>query len=196
MYRGKNPIAKRSQDWLAHALLELLRTKPYTQISIKDICDEADLSRQTFYQMFDSKEELARYALHYRVCLFFPQCETDLETVDDLKRATRQFAQVVRGNKDVIQLYRKNNLQYLMHEEISGTLASMHIRFGRECDPRIKPLSNAFFTGALARSLLVLVEHDEITDEAFSAFICEVLQGKHALTAGQNRHDDSRPTND
>lgn len=181
MYQGKNPIAKRSQDWLANALLELLRTKPYVQISIKDICDRADLSRQTFYQLFDSKEELARYALHYRVCLFFSKCETNLDTVDCLRLATQQFARVVRSNQEIILLYRKNNLQYLMHEEISRTLSSLNIRFDKECDPLIKPLANAFFTGALARSLLVLVEHNEISDEAFSEFFCGVLQGNSSV---------------
>lgn len=32
--------------------------------------------------------------------------------------------------------------------------------------------------GALARSLLILVEHEEITEEEFAGFFCEALQGK------------------
>lgn len=187
MYQGSNPIAKRSQDWLANALLELLRMKSYSQINIKGICDKADLSRQTFYQMFDSKEELARYALHYRVCLSFPQYGAGLGTVDGLKLATRRFAQAVRSNKEIIQIYQKNNLQYLLHEEISKTLSSLNIRFDKGCDPHIEPLANAFFTGALARSLLILVEHDEISDEAFSEFFCGVLQGKYNRLEGETQ---------
>ncbi len=40
-------------------------------------------------------------------------------------------------------------------------------------------LANAFFTGALARSLIILVEHEEITDEMFAEFIYCALKGEY-----------------
>ena len=61
MYTGKNPSALRSKDWLRKALLQLLEEQKYTQITIKEICVRADLSRQNFYQMFDSKDEVMEY---------------------------------------------------------------------------------------------------------------------------------------
>ncbi len=33
----------------------------HTDITIKNICREADLSRQTFYQIFESKDEVIEY---------------------------------------------------------------------------------------------------------------------------------------
>ncbi|MGM9662555.1 MAG: TetR/AcrR family transcriptional regulator [Oscillospiraceae bacterium] len=179
MYQGSNPIAKRSQDWLAEALLELLKTKAYAQISIKDICGKAGLSRQTFYQMFDSKEEVARYAVRYRQSPALLRPGASPDTARELKQVARQFARAVRSNQETIQLYRKNNLQYLLYEEISRTLASAELRFGRKPEAHIEPLANAFFTGALARSLLILADHEEISEEAFADFFCGVLQGAY-----------------
>ncbi len=58
MYKGKNPTALQSQKWLKGSLFELCKLKPYKNISIKELCTKADLSRQTFYMLFKFKEEI------------------------------------------------------------------------------------------------------------------------------------------
>lgn len=49
---------RRSLEALRSALLALLADKSFEQISIKEICDKAELSYPTFYRRFASKEEL------------------------------------------------------------------------------------------------------------------------------------------
>ncbi|MFR3684640.1 MAG: TetR/AcrR family transcriptional regulator [Enterococcus sp.] len=46
---------------LRDALVRLLRTKAYSEISIKDIAKEAEMNRTSFYLFFENKEELARF---------------------------------------------------------------------------------------------------------------------------------------
>ena len=179
MYRGNNPIAKRSQEWFADAFLKLLETKPYSQITIKELCTKADLSRQTFYQMFDGKEDVARYAIHCHVRLPFLCEQTDLTTSAWLTQLTVQFARAVRDNKEMILLYRKNNLQYLLYDDISKIVSKIEKKIFRSELVQYEPLTSAFFTGALARSLLFLVEHEEISDEEFANFFCSALKGKY-----------------
>lgn len=59
----ENPIAIRSKEWLTNALLELMKTKPFRDISISEIAKKADLSRRTFYRSFSSKEEVICFYL-------------------------------------------------------------------------------------------------------------------------------------
>ena len=49
MYDGNNPTALHSMKGLADALLFLMEEQDYSRITVKDICNKADLSRQTFY---------------------------------------------------------------------------------------------------------------------------------------------------
>lgn len=51
MYRGNNVTAIQSQRWLGEALIDLMKEKAYSAITIADICKRADLSRQTFYNV-------------------------------------------------------------------------------------------------------------------------------------------------
>jgi AcrR family transcriptional regulator len=54
MYEGCNKTALTSQSAIAEALLNLMKEKPYSKISVSEICKRAGVSRQTFYTLFES----------------------------------------------------------------------------------------------------------------------------------------------
>lgn len=43
---------------LEDSLLQLLRTRRYADVSVKDVCDQANIPRRTFYHYFESKDNL------------------------------------------------------------------------------------------------------------------------------------------
>ncbi|MCR4725554.1 MAG: TetR/AcrR family transcriptional regulator [Clostridia bacterium] len=63
MYQGSNPSALRSREEIVKAFLLCLKDEPLESLSIKKIMDRSGLSRQTFYQIFSSKEEILDYCL-------------------------------------------------------------------------------------------------------------------------------------
>lgn len=63
MYTGSNPAALRSRDYIVSSFMKLAETLPLEDISVKRIMDESRLSRQTFYQIFDSKDEVIEYCV-------------------------------------------------------------------------------------------------------------------------------------
>lgn len=46
------------EEWMMDALLALMEQKPYPEIKVKEISDQARLARCTFYRYYTSKEEL------------------------------------------------------------------------------------------------------------------------------------------
>ena len=71
MYRGSNKTAIASQQLIAEALLRLLEDSAYADVSISRICKEAGISRQTFYTLFGSKENVMIYELTNN-CRYMP----------------------------------------------------------------------------------------------------------------------------
>ena len=55
--------ATQSKERLSGALLELLKTVPYEDITVQRISDHAGVSRMAFYRNFDSKDDVIRYYL-------------------------------------------------------------------------------------------------------------------------------------
>lgn len=51
-------VESSSQDSFSMALLALLKQKPYSQITISELCEQANLSRKTFYKYFTGLDEL------------------------------------------------------------------------------------------------------------------------------------------
>ncbi|MCI1674974.1 MAG: TetR/AcrR family transcriptional regulator [Ancrocorticia sp.] len=49
------------KERMANALFELLREKPYAEISVSEITDRADVGRATYYRHFGSKDDVLMY---------------------------------------------------------------------------------------------------------------------------------------
>jgi AcrR family transcriptional regulator len=47
--RRNNSQARRTQKWLREALLELMKEKAYSKITITELVEKADLSRYSLY---------------------------------------------------------------------------------------------------------------------------------------------------
>ena len=45
---------------LADSLIELMKGKPFTKITIKELCEKADINRTTFYAHYHDQEELLK----------------------------------------------------------------------------------------------------------------------------------------
>ena len=54
---------EKTKNYLADALLELLKTKNFDKIKVFEICDKAQIHKTTFYNHFEDKYELLNYTL-------------------------------------------------------------------------------------------------------------------------------------
>ena len=125
MYNGNNPTALKSQQWLTQTLLELMEEKPYVDISIMDICKKADLSRQTFYNYFESKDDLFRYLLRST----YDKKLDSLTEIPSSDEAISAFVSVVRENPRMVNAIVKNNMGNLVSDEIFNAITQFLNRF-------------------------------------------------------------------
>ncbi len=125
MYSGNNPTAIKSQQWLAETLLNLMEEKPYADISIKDICISADLSRQTFYNYFDSKDELFRFLLRST----YIEKINSFDSIPQSKEAISAFVSTMRDNPRLVDVIVKNNMGNIVSDEIFKAISQFLYKF-------------------------------------------------------------------
>ena len=112
-----NPIAVQSKQMLVHALLELMKEKPYHQISISELSDRADLSRRTFYRLFNSMDEIILFHIHN---LWEINSEQLYSSLDKSYLHTSEFAlHFWYENKDLTILLYRNGLISVMQQFIN-----------------------------------------------------------------------------
>ena len=78
---ASNAITKEA---LANALKNLLKQKSLSKISVKDITDYCNISRNTFYYHFKDKYELINW-------IFRTDMLTNVNTFDDPSKLTESF---------------------------------------------------------------------------------------------------------
>ena len=117
MYEGCNKTAIASQAAIAEALIELMKVKPYSRISVSEICKCAGVSRQTFYSLFASKDNVVSFILERKYC-FRPQdheCCRSSMTLEDICHA---YSLYITERKDMIVLLVRNDILYLMQDRL------------------------------------------------------------------------------
>lgn len=112
-------IALQSKKMLTNGLLELMITNDFSTITVTQICQEANLSRRTFYRLYESKEDILS---EYLVFLAEEFKSTVIEAVPKhyIEVAAIYFS-FWKQHEDFLNLLKKNK----MLEVINSTAREM-----------------------------------------------------------------------
>lgn len=178
MYCGSNLTAMNSQKWIADSLTALMGEKPYPQITIMDICKRADLSRQTFYNVFDSKEEVLRFCLQSQYEKQFRRFADQSEIT--LGEIVGAFAVVVAENQILLQRMVENQLDGIIAEEMTKCVSLFAGRFVKqENRTELLAYSEVLLSGALGHLLVYWFRQEKpISLTHLTQLIGDFLQGK------------------
>lgn len=157
MYRGNNKTALRSQAWLANSLIKLMETKKYENITIKDIYINADLSRQTFYNLFNGKEDVLQF---YLSTIYIPV----LEWLDELENPVideviERLTHTLEENRHVIRIMLDNHLELMLVDGANHVVSKLSGRlFHAEQDSTTAMYTRALISGAIVNAIIFWIE--------------------------------------
>lgn len=169
--RRKNLDDDMIQSLICQALLALLKTKEYKDITVSDIAEEASLHRATFYRHFRSKEEVVR------CCLAGILDGTDGRSGSDAEEKNPR--EWFRGGQEdfysyimpIFRSFSKHKQQILMLSRagLSGELLDVlkdyfhfdgSLRDWPRQEETEKMYRDAFRIGGIYASLLLWISHD------------------------------------
>lgn len=108
---------------MAHGLLELLKTKPFREITVTQLCEQSQVARRTFYRHFDSIEHVLKYQME-EIIKAFKQHMQALKNEEYKKILTTYFA-FWDGYMDILTMLSKNNLDYIIFIPYLSSLAEL-----------------------------------------------------------------------
>lgn len=181
MYKGHNPSALRSMEWIDSALLDLLKSEKYSRITIRQICQQADLSRQTFYQMFNSKEEVIEY--HFAILFqeFTGKCDSFQNVT--ISKIVRCFFSFFYDKRDFIQILIANNLVFFLEKQFEVYLRQIALVRRINEGESYEDYTTAYVAGALTQILIHWFECSfDLSIEELSALTESIITGKTFLS--------------
>jgi AcrR family transcriptional regulator len=151
--RNENQQAEKSRLTIRDALLRLMTRCPYADISITQICREAQVVRQTYYRNFEFKEDIL--AFHFDT-LFQTYFQTYYRgRSDDTLGQLLSFFNYMRENGALLRLVQENGLFSMLEVTITKNLPRF---IGIEQialveDERVAPYLTAFIATAMCALL-------------------------------------------
>lgn len=111
-----------SREWIADAFYSLLQKKNYDSITVSEITQKADLSRRTFYRVFDNKQDIITYLL----ARIFPDYIAALKRLPAKTRGHLAVAIVGFVNQHLafFQCLKRNHLDHLVIDFFDKQLAA------------------------------------------------------------------------
>ena len=136
MYCGNNKTALQSQRQIANAMMALLGQKPFAQITVSEVCKAAGISRQTFYTLFTSRENVDAPEP--------PACRGDL-----LRWLCRGYSEYMLRNQGLIRLLVDNHIDYLLYDTFFEAMDGCD-GFLPKADPCTRSYAASFYAGGIA----------------------------------------------
>ncbi len=150
MYCGSNKTAIASQRQLSDAMMRLIREKPYAEITVSELCRTAGISRQTFYTLFTSRENVMTFSLQQQYC-FEPRLPEDgIPSVckrERLRAFCRGYSEYLYHNRELLRILADNRIDHLLYDSLYKTLDQC---LGRETDPDIRSYAVNFYAGGIS----------------------------------------------
>lgn len=136
MYEGENKTAQQSQQRIAEAMLELLREQPFSGLSVSVLCKKAGVSRQTFYSLFGTREQVLIFALQSD-CRYEPEPERAVCRSACFRDFCRGYSRYIVDHREILALLARNDLMYTLYEmQYRSLLDCSHFMRGMAPDDR------------------------------------------------------------
>lgn len=175
MYQGNNPIAIKSQHMLLDALNELLKEKDYKDISISEICDRSTISRQTFYKLFGSKDNLLLFKLDNTP--YADQHSDEDEENLTLMDTCQRFSTYVIENYKQFQMLLENDLMEVLYTQIYTSMYSCRQSFA-DLDDNKREYAAQFIAAGMCRlTRKYIQDHEKPNHKELADITYKIMSG-------------------
>lgn len=120
---SNNEANRITRESICTALLELMKTKDFKEISVSELVRRAGVSRQSFYRNYKSKEDIV-IEIERRIGTRLIEKMNDPGYINNPKKWFIEFFKVVRENNALVTLLQKADLFITIFERIPAYIES------------------------------------------------------------------------
>lgn len=148
----------RTKRWLYEALGDLMQEKPFSAITVGQICKRADVSRAVFYNHYTNKEELLLEIFKRIMTVYWRKVQLEADEAGYIRSRTAYTIlckELWRSRAFLRQLY-FNNYSYLLIEFFEQVHDKVYSLISRKAPPKM-PEYRKYFLPYHASALATLM---------------------------------------
>lgn len=158
------------------ALLRLLETERYEDISVSQLCQASGYSRQTFYTLFQSKENVLRCRIDRSG--HFPEALVPLVYACKAEALAQVLAGYVEADFDFLKLLVDRDLIFIFYECCRNWLEARKDAVFAAVEPEVRPYMTAYVVGTFVSTLPVYLSSAR-NSESLETIFRELFSGTY-----------------
>lgn len=163
--RRKNTTSKTMKQYMAEALLILMKDKDFHEISIGALTKKAGVHRSTYYRNFQSKEEILRF--YFQQIIELQREKIPSNQLEFKEYMLQMFTHYYQYKEHLLLIYRAN-LSYLMLDVFNHVFQSAH-----GGDTPKDSYFTYYHTGGIYNNFILWFSNNmQETPEEITAIIC------------------------
>ncbi len=112
-------------DYLTEALLQLMKKKPYREITITELCEKAGVTRMSFYRNFADKEDILKKWISAVTADFLTDSGISYKNDSTRTYFTKLFTHMQNYTDICISLHQAG-LMHLVKDEFDNVFLTLH----------------------------------------------------------------------
>jgi AcrR family transcriptional regulator len=174
---NQNKTALKYKEWIIKAFMELLKEYKYNEITIKQITMQADVSRQTFYRHYKSKDEIIQEYSN-NICEEISEKLLSLED-KSIHQVTLTYFTFWESYSDLLYLVKSSGCEHLLVEHYNEIMLKT-LDILRPSMPKYTnedfSLIKAFLIGGFYNVKSSWMDNNlNTTPEALAKLICSII---------------------
>lgn len=150
---GHQKQREQSGRMIEDALFELMNKKSYSQITVSEIVKKADVSRRTFYRLYQEKDEILRRYFH-GLCQEYCESTPELDHYN-IEQIAREYFSFWYQHKNFLLLMHRAGMDTMLYHELCCT--SINVIKSRIKKQNIRGLE--YFADYSAGGFILLLQH-------------------------------------
>lgn len=122
--------SKRTRAWLLETLLKLIENKEYSEITITELTEKADIARQTFYRNYNSMDDILLSKMDEILDEYLTKVQKDLSAKKDpyWNFEVNQLVYLWQQNEEIFKALQKAGLSFKALEKLSEFFTLFHMK--------------------------------------------------------------------
>ena len=126
----RNPSALRSKKEITEALLNLMKQYRFSDITVKQILYESQVSRKTFYRNFSSKNDVLTSYIRQLIHEYADRLSSFSKSSDNAQFSPDGILKIIfemcLDNREILLYLYDNELMYLLLQQINSEIPTIH----------------------------------------------------------------------
>lgn len=169
---SKDRRQKKTHKAVEGALLEILQEKDYELITISEVAERADVNRKTFYNNYNSLDEVMISIEEKMSALIFSRLPQKITVQNEIEiyNLLLDFAKVISPYKKVLRRITRHRGISVIFEDVQNAIQPYieHSMMSYHIDAAIIPYAGKYITNGLTAMFYEWFMSDTLTDEQIS----------------------------